>query len=179
MKFLHQSIEGLILIEPDVFEDNRGSFRRTFCAKELKENGIDISVSQGNISENTAQYTMRGFHYQKEPSSESKVITPISGSIWNVLIDLRPTSISYLKSIGLQVSSSRRESLHVPAGCANAFLTLDANTVVHYYMGDYFKPDSYAGFRYNDPFFNVEWPHPIAVISERDQNFRDFSVDNL
>jgi dTDP-4-dehydrorhamnose 3,5-epimerase len=179
MKFLHQSIEGLILIQPDVFEDNRGSFRRTFCAKEFKQNGIDISVSQGNISENTDQYTMRGFHYQKNPSSESKILTPVSGSIWNVLIDLRPTSISFLKTIALEVSSLRRESLHVPAGCANAFLTMEANTVVHYYMGDYFKPDSYCGFRYNDPFFNVQWPHPIAVISDRDQNFTDFSIDNL
>lgn len=179
MRFVHQSIAGLILIQPDVFEDNRGSFRRTYCAKEFKENGIDISVYQGNISENVAQYTMRGFHYQKSPSNESKILTPVSGSVFNVLIDLRPSSVTFLKSIALELSSSRRESLHVPAGCANAFLTMEANTVVHYYMGDYFRPDSYCGFRYNDPFFNVQWPHSIAVISDRDKTFADFSIENL
>jgi dTDP-4-dehydrorhamnose 3,5-epimerase len=179
MKFFYQLIEGVVLIKPDVFEDNRGSLRRTFCARELKENGIDFSVCQGNISENTYQYTMRGFHYQKTPSSESKLLTPVSGGIYNVLIDLRPASSTFLKSIALNVSSSCRESLHVPAGCANAFLTMESNTVVHYYMGDYFKPESYSGFRYNDPFFNVQWPNAVEVISDRDKTFPDFSIEQL
>jgi len=145
----------------------------------LKENGIEFSVCQGNISENTAQYTLRGFHYQRNPSSESKVLTPVSGGVYNVVIDLRPSSQTFLKSVALEVCSSRRESLHVPAGCANAFLTTTANTVVHYYMGDYFKPESYSGFRYNDPYFNVRWPHAVAVISDRDAAFPDFSLKDL
>tara|TARA_B100000686_G_scaffold353453_1_gene459149 strand:- start:4144 stop:4704 length:561 start_codon:yes stop_codon:yes gene_type:complete len=178
MKFFHQSIEGVVLIKPDVFEDNRGTFRRVFCTKEMRENGIDLSVCQGNISENTDQYTMRGFHYQKNPSSESKILTPVSGRIYNVLIDLRPISPTFLKSIALDIASSRKESVHVPVGCANAFLTMEANTVVHYYMGDYFRPESYCGFRYNDPFFNVQWPYPVAVISDRDRNFPDFKCCN-
>lgn len=179
MRFLHQSISGLILIYPDVFEDNRGAFRRTYCAEEMKAHGIEFSVCQGNVSENTAQYTMRGFHYQKEPSGESKILTPISGDIYNVVIDLRPSSETFLLSVALDVSSSRRESLHVPAGCANAFLTTTAGTVVHYYMGDYFKPESYSGFRYDDPFFKVQWPHPVAVISNRDSTLPDFSLTDL
>jgi len=179
MRFIRQPIQGVVLIKPDLFEDNRGSFRRTYCAKELKENGIDLHVRQGNISENTHQYTMRGFHYQKSPSSESKLLTPVSGQIYNVLIDLRSTSSTFLNSIAIELSSSLRETLHVPAGCANAFLTLDANTVVHYYMGDYFKPDSYCGFRYNDPFFNIQWPNKIEVISDRDKTFPDFSLNQL
>jgi dTDP-4-dehydrorhamnose 3,5-epimerase len=179
MKFNRQSIEGVVIIKPDVYEDNRGSFRRNFCKKALQENGIDLTVCQGNISENTHQYTMRGFHYQKGVSSESKLITPVSGRIYNVLIDLRPSSSTFLKSISIEISSSTRESLHVPSGCANAFLTLEANTVVHYYMGDYFKSDSYCGFRYNDPFFEVHWPKRIEVISERDRTFPDFSLNQL
>ena len=179
MNFCYQSIKGVILIKPEVFEDNRGSFRRTFCKQELKENGIDFLVCQGNISENMHQYTMRGFHYQKNLSCESKILTPITGRIYNVLIDLRPTSTTFLKSISLDISSLRKESLHVPAGCANAFLTMEANTVVHYYMGDYFKLESYSGFRYNDPFFNVQWPHLTKVISDKDKNFPDFSIENL
>ena len=178
MKFFNQSIEGLVLIKPEVFEDNRGAFRRNFCAKELKEHGINFSVCQGNISENFRQYTLRGFHYQKNPSNESKVLTPISGNIYNVVIDLRPRSSTFLKWLSIEVSAERRESLHVPAGCANAFLTTSENTVVHYYMGDYFKPESYSGFRYNDPYFNVQWPHEPQVISQRDADFSDFSIED-
>jgi dTDP-4-dehydrorhamnose 3,5-epimerase len=179
MKFVCQSIEGLVLILPEVYEDNRGAFRRNFCFKELKENGIDLSVSQGNISENKSMFTLRGFHYQKSPSSESKVLTPITGSIHNVVIDLRSDSPTFLKSVALDIWSSRRESLHVPAGCANAFLTIETNTVVHYYMGDCFKLESYAGFRYNDPYFDIQWPHTPTVISDRDAAFPDFSLEDL
>ena len=97
MKFIRQSIEGLVLIRPEIFEDNRGAFRRNFCAKELKENGIEFSVSQGNISENTSIFTLRGFHYQKKPSNESKVLTPVAGGIHNVVVDLRQDSSTFLK----------------------------------------------------------------------------------
>jgi len=179
MKFLPQSIEGLALLLPDVFADNRGAFRRTFCAKEFAENGVKFQVCQGNISENAAQYTLRGFHYQKNPSGESKVLTPVSGGIYNVVIDLRPSSPSFLRQAAIEVSSLRRESLYVPAGCANAFLTIANDTIVHYYMGDYFKPESYSGFRHDDPYFNVKWPRPPAVISERDAAFPDFSINDL
>jgi dTDP-4-dehydrorhamnose 3,5-epimerase len=179
MKFINQSIEGLVLINPEVFQDKRGAFRRNFCARELKELGIEFSVCQGNISENSSQYTMRGFHYQKNPSKESKVLTPVSGDLYNVVIDLRPHSSTFLKWVALEISSSRRESLHVPAGCANAFLTMAPDTVVHYYMGDYFRPETYSGFRYNDPTFNISWPHEIKVISERDASFPDFSLTDV
>lgn len=179
MKFINQPIEGLILIKPEVFEDNRGTFRRNFCAKEFRENGIDFSVCQGNVSENISQYTLRGFHYQKSPSGEAKVLTPVSGDIYNVVIDLRSASPTFLQWVALEISSARRESLHVPAGCANAFLTTKANTVVHYYMGDYFKPESYSGFRYNDPRFGIQWPNAPKVISHRDASYPDFSLENL
>jgi dTDP-4-dehydrorhamnose 3,5-epimerase len=179
MKFISQKIDGLVLIIPDVFEDDRGAFRRNFCAKELRENGINMSVCQGNISENISAYTMRGFHYQKNPSDEAKILTPISGVIYNVVIDLRKSSPTFLKSVTLEVSSFRRETLHVPAGCANAFLTTVANTVVQYYMGDYFRSETYAGFRYNDPYFSIHWPHVPMVISDRDASFPDFSLSDL
>jgi dTDP-4-dehydrorhamnose 3,5-epimerase len=179
MRFTQHKIAGLVLISPEVFTDSRGAFRRNFCAKELRDNGLNITVCQGNISENTSAGTMRGFHYQKDPSSEAKILTPVSGGIYNVVIDLRTSSSTFLKSVALEISSSRRESLHVPSGCANAFLTLEANTVVQYYMGDFFKPETYAGFRHNDPYFAIEWPHAVSEISERDASFPDFSLAQL
>lgn len=179
MKYVNQLIAGMVLIAPDVFRDDRGAFRRNFCAKEFKANGIDFSVCQGNVSENTNQFTLRGFHYQKSPSRESKLLTPISGGLYNVVVDLRASSRTFLKWVAIEVSGDRSESLFVPAGCANAFLTTQRNTVVHYYMGDYFRPESYAGFRYNDPFFAIEWPCEPAVISDRDASLPDFSQGQL
>jgi dTDP-4-dehydrorhamnose 3,5-epimerase len=176
MKFINQSIDGLVLIQPNVFEDNRGSFRRNYCVEEFKAAGLNFIVCQGNISENTKKYTMRGFHYQKPPSAESKVLTPISGGIHNVVIDLRIKSPTYLNWVALDIWSKDKESLHVPAGCANAFLTLSENTAVQYYMGDYFKPETYSGFRHDDPFFNIPWPHTPMVISDKDSSFKDFSL---
>lgn len=179
MKFASQTIEGLVLIAPEVFSDDRGAFRRNFCSKELKELGIDFTVRQGNISENPTRLTLRGFHFQKQPSGESKILTPVSGDLYNVVVDLRASSKTFLQWAGLEISSGRRESLHVPAGCANAFLTMSDNTVVHYYMGDYFRPETYSGFRFNDPMFKIEWPREPAIISKRDASFPDLSVDQL
>jgi dTDP-4-dehydrorhamnose 3,5-epimerase len=179
MKFIKQSLAGVVLMLPDVFQDNRGAFRRNFCTRQLAEVGIEFTVCQGNISENPSQHTMRGFHYQRSPSTESKILTPVSGCLHNVVVDLRPLSDTFLKWVAVSVSAARRESLHVPAGCANAFLTTEANTIVQYYMGDFFRPETYAGFRYNDPHFNVEWPNEPLLISNRDASFPDFSVEQL
>jgi dTDP-4-dehydrorhamnose 3,5-epimerase len=176
MKFTSQLIDGLVLIQPSIFEDSRGSFRRNYCADEFKGVGLNFNVCQGNISENSEKYTMRGFHYQKSPSAESKVLTPITGGIHNVVIDLRIQSSTYLKWVALDIWSKDKESLHVPAGCANAFLTLSDTTIVQYYMGDFFKPETYSGFRHDDPFFNIPWPHSPMVISDRDASFQDFSI---
>lgn len=179
MKAIEQSLPGVVLMVPDVFRDGRGAFRRNFCTKQLAEIDIEFTVCQGNISENPGRYTMRGFHYQRSPSRESKVLTPVSGGLYNVVVDLRPLSKTFLKWVAIEVSAERRESLHVPAGCANAFLTTETNTVVHYYMGDYFRPETYAGFRYNDPSFAIEWPHAPLIISDRDATFPDFSEEQL
>lgn len=174
MNFISQSISDLKLIIPDLHEDERGVFRRSFCIEEFKKNQIDFKVFQGNISENFKKHTMRGFHYQKAPIKESKIISCVTGSLFNVVIDLRKTSKTYLKTVSLEISSVRRESIYVPPGCANAFLTLSDNTIVHYYMGDSFSSESYFGIRYNDPMFSIDWPFEPKVISEKDLNIPDF-----
>ena len=176
MNFIPQLIPDLKLITPNIHQDDRGIFRRSFCIEEFKRNKIDFKVFQGNISENFKKHTMRGFHYQKPPSEESKIISCITGSLLNVVIDLRKTSQTYLKTVSLEISSLHRESIYVPPNCANAFLTLCDETIVHYYMGDYFKPESYFGIRYNDPMFSINWPFEPKVISEKDLNIPDFKA---
>jgi len=175
MKFVLQEIDKLFLIYPDLHEDERGVFRRSFCKDEFLQNGIEFEVKQGNISENFKKHTMRGFHYQVAPSRESKVLSCVSGSLYNVVIDLREGSKTYKSWVSIEMSALKKESIYVPAGCANAFLTMDDNTIVHYYMGDSFNPNSYRGFRYNDPMFSVKWPCEPVVISEKDLNFPDYA----
>ena len=176
MRLIEQGISGLFLIESDAHFDRRGAFRRSFCKTILANNGINFDVSQGNISENTSKHTLRGFHYQTPPYTEGKILECITGSIFNVVIDLREDSQTYLTHQAVTVSSEAHCSLLVPPGCANGFLTLEDHTIVHYYMGCEFVPDRYAGFRFNDPFFGVVWPALPSVISDRDLNYPDFKI---
>jgi len=174
MKFTEQNIEGVFLVEHDLHIDSRGIFRRSFCIDEFLKAGIEFNVAQGNISKNFNKHTLRGFHYQIEPSQESKVITCISGALYNVVLDLRKKSETKHQWVALEIDADRCQSVIVPAGCANAFLTMSDNTVVHYYMSDSFEPNSYRGIRYNDPKFNFKWPHEPKVISDKDRDLPDF-----
>jgi dTDP-4-dehydrorhamnose 3,5-epimerase len=178
MIFHQQQIADVFLIEPQSHSDERGLFRRHYCEKELKENGIYFTVKQGNISENAKKQTIRGFHYQEAPSKESKIISCISGSVFNVIIDLRKNSPTFLKCQEFNISSDSRQSLYIPVGCANAFLTLEDNTWIHYYMNDFFTTDS-LGFRYNDPAFAINWPVKPEHMSEKDRNYPDLDLNNL
>jgi dTDP-4-dehydrorhamnose 3,5-epimerase len=174
MKFINQKIDGVYLIKPILHEDERGVFRRSFCKDEFASNGIKFNVAQGNISENFKKNTLRGFHFQIHPSKESKIISCVTGSLFNAIIDLRRGSKTFHEWISLEISANKKESIYVPAGCTNAFLTMSENTIVHYYMGDSFNVDSYRGIRYNDPMFSVEWPCKPKIISEKDLNFPDY-----
>ncbi len=174
MKLLEHKIAGLYTIRPDLHKDERGVFCRSFCEKEFVQHGIPFKVKQGNISENFMKHTLRGFHYQVEPTKESKILTCVIGALYNVVLDLRHDSETYKEWVALEISSEQRESIHVPTGCANAFITMADQTIVHYYMGDFFSPDTYRGLRYNDPSFSFKWPCEPAVISEKDLNYPDF-----
>jgi len=174
MKLISHKIKGLFVIKPQIFFDKRGSFRRSFCKKILKKNKILFNVCQGNLSENMKKGTLRGFHFQKKINKDAKILTCISGKALNVTIDLRKKSKTYLMVKKTLLSEKNKNSLLVPAGCANAFLTLEDRTIVHYYMNDYYKKNTDAGIRYNDPIIKFRWPLKPKVISDRDLGFKDF-----
>ena len=174
MNFISQKINGLFLIIPDLHIDERGVFRRSFCKEVFEKNGVNFNSLQGNISENFNKHTLRGFHYQSSPSNESKIITCVTGSLFNIVLDLRKKSNTYKQWSALEINSKKRQSIYVPAGCANAFLTLEENTIVHYYMNDSYNPNTYKGIRYNDPAFSFKWPFEPKIISEKDLNLPDF-----
>ena len=174
MKFISQKINDLFLIIPDLHRDERGVFRRSFCKEIFEKNGVNFNSLQGNISENFNKHTLRGFHYQSSPSDESKIITCVTGALFNIVLDLRKKSKTYKQWSSLEIDSNKRQSIYVPAGCANAFLTLEDNTIVHYYMNDLYNPNTYKGIRYNDPLFSFKWPCEPKIISEKDLNLPDF-----
>ncbi len=174
MTFTALDLPGVWLIDPILHEDERGVLRRSFCAEEFRAHGLVDTVLQGNISENPQAGTLRGFHYQLPPFQEAKTITCVGGALFDIVADLRPESPTFMRWVSVELSASGGRSLHVPAGCANAWLTMAPHTVVHYYMSELYVQASYRGFRYDDPAFGFRWPEPPRVISDKDRSFPDF-----
>jgi dTDP-4-dehydrorhamnose 3,5-epimerase len=179
VKFIELGLHGVWRIEPDLQADERGVFRRSFCAREFAAHGLAASMVQGNVSENPHEGTLRGFHYQVRPFEEAKTLSCLSGSIYDIIVDLRPESPTFLEWVAAECSAADRVSLHIPAGCANAWLTTAPDTTLHYYMSEFYQPDSYRGFRYDDPAFGFRWPEPPRVISAKDRSFPDFDATAL
>lgn len=174
MKFLKQKINGVYVIAPEPFTDNRGIYRRHFCQKEFKDHLIDFQIAQANIVENKHRYTLRGFHFQKPPFGEGKLLSCLKGSAYDIVLDIDPQSPTYLKWKGFNLNDKNRNGLYIPPGCTHAILTLDDDTIIHYYSTEFYNPKSEGGIRYNDPYFKFKWPHLPAVISDKDTNHPNF-----
>ena len=176
MIFNKTKIADMYLIGPEIFKDKRGYFRRNFCEKKIKEKNISFRIKQCNVSENFKKGTLRGFHFQKKSKNDSKIITCIRGRIINVTIDLRKNSKTYLSHQKIELSSKNRKSVLVPGNCANAFITLEDNTIIQYYMSEFFNKKNDDGLRYDDKFFNIKWPLKPKIISDKDKSFKDFKI---
>ena len=179
MRFSKQKLPGVFIIEPEPYSDERGLLRRHFCQREFAEQDIMTDVKQCNVSENKKRHTLRGFHYQLPPYGENKVISCIKGAIYDIVVDLRKESKTYLKWHSFELTEENRLSLYVPIGCANAYLTKEDNTWILYYHSEFFFPRAEGGIRYNDPFFKFKWPAEPKIISEKDLNIPDFNLDQL
>jgi len=177
MIFTEQHIEGVFIITPEPFSDKRGLLRRHFCQREYSKVGVMSEVKQCNVSENINQYTLRGFHYQMKPFGEDKTISCMNGAIYDVVIDLRKESKTYLNWESFNLTKENRLNLFVPRGCANAYLTLKDNTWIFYYHSEFYTPGAEGGIRYNDPFFNINWPVEPQIISDRDLHHSNFDPD--
>ena len=168
MRFTEQQIEGVYLIEPEPYKDERGMLRRHFCQNEFTKYGLMTKIKQTNISENNKKHTLRGFHFQYPPYGENKVISCIKGCIYDIVVDLREESETYLQWQHFELTEENRLSIYVPIGCANAYITLSDNTWILYYHSEFYMPGDEGGIRYNDPFFKFYWPAEPEVISEKD-----------
>ena len=169
MKILNfKSSNGLKLIKFNKNKDNRGSFTRIFFKEIFLKNKIFNNLNQINLSQNLKAGTFRGFHFQKNPHGEAKVITCLSGKIFLCLLDVRKKSKTYLKIFTKTLEVKNSLAMYVPIGFASAFLTLKDDTKVLYYMSKKFIPGSGSGINYQDPNIKVKWPYKIKIISKKD-----------
>ncbi len=167
-------LDGVFVTSLQKFEDDRGFFARTYCGEEFKAAGVDFTIKQTNISGNIHKGTLRGLHYQGEPKADNKLVTCTRGAIFDVAVDLRPSSPTYCKWFGVELSAHNRKGLYIPRGCAHGFMTLEDDTDVNYLMGQSFVADLARGARWNDPTFAITWPHPPLIINERDASYADW-----
>jgi dTDP-4-dehydrorhamnose 3,5-epimerase len=173
--FKPTELPGAYLIEPDRRSDVRGYFARTYCEREFTDQGLEPHVSQCSVSYNHRKGTLRGMHYQSAPFEEVKVVRCNRGSIYDVVIDLRPESPSYKKWFAAQLDEENGKMLYIPRGFAHGFQTLADDTEVYYQMSQVFSPEHARGVRWNDPAFSVAWPDADRIILDRDQNYPDFA----
>jgi dTDP-4-dehydrorhamnose 3,5-epimerase len=162
------------IVDIDRKYDERGFFARLWCQQEFEEHGLNPRMVQCNVSLNVHKGTLRGMHYQLEPHAEAKLVRCTRGSLYDVVVDLRPESASFRQAFGLVLSSDNQRALYIPERCAHGFLTLEDNTEVFYQMSEFYAPDAARGFRWNDPGFTIVWPDHVRIISERDRSYADF-----
>jgi dTDP-4-dehydrorhamnose 3,5-epimerase len=176
--FRETSVVGAFVVEPERIEDERGSFARTFSVEEFAARGLDTRVDQCSTSFNLRAGTLRGMHYQLAPHAESKLVRCTRGAIYDVAVDLRPNSPSYLSWFGLDLSAENGNALFVPQGCAHGFQTLVHSSEVHYQISTPFFPAAARGVRWDDPAFGIEWPAPPSegrTMAPRDAAYADFA----
>ncbi|WJV68625.1 dTDP-4-dehydrorhamnose 3,5-epimerase [Pectobacteriaceae bacterium CE70] len=179
MRFSPTDISGALLIEIDAHQDERGLFARTFCQDMFKKQGIESNFTQCNVSLNYQKGTLRGMHCMRDPFGEAKLVRATQGRVYDVAIDLRPSSPTYLKWAAVELDAKRHNAFYIPEGCAHGFLTLEDNSELFYQMSKSYVPGKDYGVRWNDPTFNIIWPlHPL-VINERDANYSDYDEGKI
>jgi dTDP-4-dehydrorhamnose 3,5-epimerase len=175
MIFECTDIEGVVLVKPDRFPDERGYFARTWGEDVFAAHGLSTRVAQRNLSYNTEAGTLRGMHYQRPPHSEIKLVSCLVGSIFDVAIDLRPESPTFCRWVGVELRADEGTMLYIPEGCAHGYLTLTPDTLIEYLVSEFYHPEAAAGVRWDDPQFGVQWPASPQIIAERDRTYPDFA----
>ena len=174
MIFRETKLPGTFEISLEPRSDERGFFARCWCQEEFESHNLSSAIVQCSISFNSRKGTLRGIHYQASPHAEAKVVRCTTGAIYDVVVDLREDSPTYKDWIAVVLTAEKRNMVYVPEGCGHAFLTLNDETEVLYQMSEFYRPEAARGVRWNDPAFQIVWPAPVEVISERDQNYPNF-----
>ena len=173
MTFSAAPLPGACVIEMEKFADERGYFARSWCTREFEEHHLDGHLVQCSVSFNRSKGTLRGMHFQIPPHGETKLVRCTRGRMYDVIVDLRHASPTFLKWFGIELTPDNGKMLYIPKGFAHGFQTLEDGTEVFYQMSDFYVPDAARGVRWNDPLFGIAWPLPVMVMSPRDREHPD------
>ena len=174
LRFQPTTVHGAWLIEGVRRGDDRGHFARMFCAEEFGSHGLETRFAQANTSVSHRRHTLRGLHYQLPPSAEVKLVRCTAGSLFDVVLDLRPDSPSFARWFGAELTPANGRMLYVPRGCAHGFMTLEDDTEALYLVSDAYAPEQERGLRFDDPRFAIDWPSEPAEVSAKDRAWPDF-----
>lgn len=170
MKAEKTQVDGAIVIEPDVFGDNRGWFMESYSKRKLAEVGIDVDFIQDNRSFSAAKGTLRGLHCQVNPTAQSKLLTCVRGEIMDVAVDIRKGSPTYMKWASVILSGENKKSFFIPKGCLHGFVTLSDDVEVMYKVDEFYSPADDRSVRFDDPAFGVDWGTDSPILSQKDMN---------
>jgi dTDP-4-dehydrorhamnose 3,5-epimerase len=179
MRFTPTPLADAWVIDLDRIEDERGYFARTWCAREFNAHSLEDRVVQCSTSFNAAKGTLRGLHYQVAPHAETKLVRCTRGAVFDVIADLRPSSATFLRWFGVELTADNGRMLYIPKGFAHGFQTLAERSEVFYQMDEFYAPTAGRGIRWNDPLLGVRWPLEVTVISEKDRGYRDASAERF
>jgi dTDP-4-dehydrorhamnose 3,5-epimerase len=169
--FTETKLKGAFIIDLERRTDSRGFFARAFCQKEFAQHGLKTVIAQANIASNLKKGTLRGMHFQYPPAAETKLVRCTRGAILDIIVDLRPESETYLESVAVELNEENQRALYVPERFAHGYQTLCDNTDTSYQVGEFYTPVAEGGLMHNDPRLKLQWPLPVSMISEKDQNF--------
>lgn len=174
MIFTRTSIEGAYSIELERREDLRGFFARAWCKSEFEAHGLDVDFVQGNLVVSKKRGTVRGLHYQMAPYEEAKLVRCARGSIFDVIVDIRPESPTFGRWFGIELDAESYRMVYVPARCAHGYQSLADDVEVFYQVSQFYRPEAERGLRYDDPAFGIRWPLEAVGLSEKDRNWPDY-----
>ena len=174
MKFQKTPVEGAFVIRVNRIEDSRGYFGRLWCSNTLRKKGLEAKIEQTNVGFSPKPGTLRGLHYQRPPHEEVKVMRCTRGAVYAVALDIRSDSPTFRKWAGVELSPENGSKLYIPRGCAAGYLTLKDDSEIYYSTSASYAPEAATGVRFDDPYFAIDWPSDVLVISEQDENWPDF-----
>jgi dTDP-4-dehydrorhamnose 3,5-epimerase len=176
MIFTETKLKNAFVIDIEPREDSRGFFARAFCQHEFEAHGLKPVIAQSNIAFNHKKGTLRGMHFQFPPAAETKLVRCTRGAILDIIVDLRPESPTYLQHVAIELSEDNCRALYVPERFAHGYQVLRDNTETSYQVGEFYTPGVEGGLLYNDPKLHLDWPFPVAVMSEKDQTWKLLEV---
>lgn len=177
MIFSETKLQGSFVLDLEKKEDKRGFFSRTYCEKEFETNGLISHFVQGNMSNNISKNTLRGMHYQTDGAEEVKLVRCTKGALLDVILDIRKESLTFGQYFMIELTEENGKQLYIPKGFAHGFLTLKDNTEITYLVSEFYTPGKERGIRWDDPFFNINWPTKNPILSDKDSTYANYKKE--